>query len=272
MKKILIVVLLIAVAIGCQKVPLTGRSQLAIVPNATLLPMAFTNYRGVLDTSRVLNNGSQADMIKRVGNKLRQAMESYLNSNNYAERLAGYEWEFNLIESPQVNAWCMPGGKVAFYTGILPYCQGEAGVATVMGHEISHAIAEHGRERMSEGLIANGLIQGGQFALGTLSQSQRSQANALLLQAAGAALPVGYQLGRELPHSRAQESEADHLGLIFMSMAGYDPNEAVSFWTRMAKAGSGQKPPEFLSTHPSDERRIKDIQKLIPDAMKYYKR
>lgn len=272
MKKILLGVLLFSIAIGCQKVPLTGRNQLAFVPNSQLLPMSFTNYKEVLDTSTVVNNGSQAEMIKRVGSRLRAAMENYMNTNNLGSRLEGYQWEFNLIQSPQVNAWCMPGGKVAFYTGILPYCQGEAGVATVMGHEISHAIAEHGNERMSEGLVANGLIQGGQLVLGTMSQTQRTQTNALLLQAAGVALPVGYQVLRELPHSRKQESEADHLGLIFMAMAGYDPNEAVGFWTRMAKAGSGQKPPEFLSTHPSDERRISDIKKLMPEAMKYYKR
>lgn len=271
MKKLLIIISLLAVAIGCQKVPLTGRKQLLLIPNEQLLPLSFTNYKGVLDTSRVLSSGSDAEMIKRVGSRLRQAMEEYLKANNFGDRLEGFQWEFNLIQSPQVNAWCMPGGKVAFYTGILPYCQGEAGVATVMGHEISHAIAAHGNERMSEGLVAQGLIQAGQVGLGIAAQQQRSQVNALFLQAIGAGLPIGYQLGRELPHSRSQELEADHLGLIFMAMAGYNPNQAVSFWTRMAKAGEGKKPPEFLSTHPSDERRINDIQKLIPEAMKYYK-
>ncbi|WP_420148397.1 M48 family metallopeptidase [Spirosoma sp.] len=272
MKNALIAMLVISFAIGCQKVPITGRKQLKLVPNEQLLPLSFTNYKGVLDTSQVVRGTSDAEMIRRVGNRLRQAMEQYLNANNLGNRLAGFQWEFNLIQSPQVNAWCMPGGKVAFYTGILPYTQNEAGAAAVMGHEISHAIAEHGNERMSEGLLANGLIQGGQIVAGTAARSTGNQVNSILLQAVGAALPIGYQVGRALPHSRKQESEADHLGVIFMAMAGYNPQEAVTFWGRMAKAGGGQKPPEFLSTHPSDERRIKDLQALMPEAMKYYKR
>ncbi len=257
--------------IGCQTVPLSGRRQLAIVPNSELLPLSFQSYQGVLDTSRVVRGNNQAEMVQRVGNRLRQAMESYMNSNGFGERLAGYQWEFALIESPQINAWCMPGGKVAFYTGILPYTQNEAGAAAVMGHEISHAIAEHGRERMSEGLLSSGLIQAGQAFVGSRAQQNSSATKAVLFQAVGAALPVAYQVGRGLPHSRAQESEADKLGLIFMAMAGYDPAEAISFWSRMAKAGGGKKTPEFLSTHPSDARRIADLQKLLPEAQKYYK-
>ncbi|SOD79117.1 M48 family metallopeptidase [Spirosoma fluviale] len=272
MKKVVIALLSIALVAGCQKVPITGRSQLKLVPNDQLLPLSFTNYKGVLDTSRVVQGTNDAEMIKRVGNRLRQAMEQYLNANNYGNRLQGFQWEFNLIQSPQVNAWCMPGGKVAFYTGILPYTQNEAGAAAVMGHEISHAIAEHGNERMSEGLLASGLIQGGQLVTGTAAQGSSNQINSILLQAVGAALPAGYQVLRELPHSRKQESEADQLGLIFMAMAGYNPQEAINFWGRMAKAGGGNKPPEFLSTHPSDERRIADLQKLLPEAMKYYKK
>ncbi|RRB16977.1 M48 family metallopeptidase [Larkinella knui] len=272
MKKAIMAMLMLGLVVACQKVPLTGRNQLVLIPNTQMLPLSFTNYKEVLDTSKIVRSGGQEDMIKRVGSRIQKAVETYMAANNLSERLNGFQWEFNLIESPQVNAWCMPGGKVAFYTGILPYTQNEAGVATVMGHEVSHAIAEHGNERMSEGLLANGLMQGGQLVLGSLSQNQRSQTNALLLQAVGAGLPVAYQVGRALPHSRAQESEADKLGLIFMSMAGYNPQEAVSFWGRMAKAGSGQKPPEFLSTHPSDERRIRDLEKQMPDAMKYYQK
>lgn len=272
MRKVIILTLSLAFAIGCQKVPITGRSQLKLVSNAELLPLSFTNYKGVLDTSKVVQGTNDAEMIRRVGNKLRQAMEQYLTANNYASRLEGFQWEFNLIQSPQVNAWCMPGGKVAFYTGILPYTQNEAGAAAVMGHEISHAIAEHGNERMSEGLLANGLIQGGQLVTGTAAQNSSNQISAILLQAVGAALPIGYQVGRALPHSRKQESEADQLGLIFMAMAGYNPQEAINFWGRMAKASGGNKPPALLSTHPSDERRIADLQKLLPEAMKYYKK
>lgn len=266
----MIVMLAIATFVGCQRVPLSGRKQLLLIPNDQLLPLSFTNYRQVLDTSRVVRSNSDAQMIQRVGNRLKEAMESYLRTNNFASRVEGFQWEFNLIESPQVNAWCMPGGKVAFYTGILPYTQNEAGVATVMGHEISHALAAHGNERMSESLVASGLIQGGQAALGAVAQARPQQTSALLLQAAGAVLPAAYQVGRALPHSRSQESEADKLGLIFMAMAGYNPSEAVQFWTRMSKAGSGRKPPEFLSTHPSDSRRIRDIQSQLPEAMKYY--
>jgi predicted Zn-dependent protease len=270
MKKVMFIALVFAFAVGCQRVPLSGRKQLLLVPNDQLLPLSFSNYKEVLDTSQVIRSGNDAQMIQRVGNRLRTAMENYLRSNNFASRLEGFQWEFNLIQSPQVNAWCMPGGKVAFYTGILPYTQNEAGVATVMGHEISHAIAEHGNERMSESLVANFGIQAGQTALGVAAQSRPQQTSALLLQAAGAVLPAAYQVGRALPHSRGQESEADKLGLIFMAMAGYNPNEAVAFWTRMSRAGGGQKPPEFLSTHPSDARRIRDIQSQLPDAMKYY--
>lgn len=262
--------LAVAIFIGCQRVPITGRRQLAVIPNSQLLPLSFSNYRGVIDTSRVIRSGSDAQMIQRVGNRLREAMESYLRSNNYASRVEGFQWEFTLIQSPQVNAWCMPGGKVAFYTGILPYTQNETGVAVVMGHEISHALAEHGNERMSESLVASGLLQGAQASFGAVAQARPQQTSALLLRAAGVVLPAAYQVGRALPHNRKQELEADKLGLIFMAMAGYNPNEAVQFWTRMSKAGNGRKPPELLSTHPSDARRIRDIQSQLPEAMKYY--
>jgi predicted Zn-dependent protease len=272
MKKALVVLLIVGVAVACQRVPLTGRKQLILIQNDQLLPLSAANYKEVLDTSKVVRSGADAQMVQRVGNRLKTAMENYLNANNLGDRVQGFQWEFNLIQSPQVNAWCMPGGKVAFYTGILPYTQNEAGAAAVMGHEISHALAAHSAERMSEGLVTNGLVQGGQFLLGNLAQVQRQQTNAILLQAVGAALPAGAQVFVALPHSRRQESEADKLGLIFMAMAGYNPQEAVSFWGRMAKAGSGgQKPPVFLSTHPSDERRIQDLQAQLPDAMKYYK-
>ncbi|GAB2592637.1 M48 family metallopeptidase [Spirosoma areae] len=272
MKNALIAMLAISVVIGCQKVPLTGRSQLVLIPNESLLPLSFTNYREVLGTSQVVRSNTDAEMVQRVGNNLRQAMEQYLRANNFGNRLDGYQWEFNLIESPQVNAWCMPGGKVAFYTGILPYTQNEAGAAAVMGHEISHAIAEHGRERMSEGLISSGLVQVGQSYLNSKAQQNPKATNTIFMQAVGAALPAGVAVARTLPHSRAQESEADKLGLIFMAMAGYNPQEAISFWGRMAKAGGGKKTAEFLSTHPSDERRIRDLQAQLPEAMKYYKR
>lgn len=169
------------------------------------------------------------------------------------------------MKSNEVNAWCMPGGKVCFYTGILPICKSEAGVAVVMGHEVAHAIAEHGRERMSNALIANGITQAGALATGIATGNQD------LMNLAGQVLGIGTQVGGTLPNSRKQESEADKIGLIFMAMAGYNPQEAVDFWKRMAEAGkNSQKPPQMLSTHPSDETRIADLQKNMDVAMKYY--
>ncbi|GAB3031619.1 M48 family metallopeptidase [Spirosoma pulveris] len=256
---------------ACEKVPLTGRKQLILVPNNDMLSMSFTQYKAFLDTSRVVPTSSgDAEMVNRVGNRIRQAVESYMNSNGYAKRLEGFQWEYHLVQSNQVNAWCMPGGKIVVYSGILPYTKNEAGLATVLGHEVSHAIAEHGNERMSEGLVANGLLQAGQVATGIGTSGKSAQTQAIFQQAFGVVGPLAYQYGVGLPHSRKQESEADHLGLIFMSMAGYDPNEAITFWTRMAQAGGGKAPAEFLSDHPSDERRIADLKKLLPDAQKYY--
>ena len=256
---------------ACEKVPLTGRKQLILVPPSDMLAMSFTQYKAFLDTSRVVpTSNNDAEMVTRVGNRIRQAVESYMNSNGYSRRLEGFQWEYHLVQSSQVNAWCMPGGKIVVYSGILPYTQNEAGLATVLGHEVSHAIAEHGNERMSEGLVANGLLQAGQVATGIATSARSPQTQALFQQAFGVVGPLAYQFGRGLPHSRNQESEADHLGLIFMSMAGYNPAEAITFWQRMAKASGGKAPAEFFSDHPSDARRIADLQKLLPDAQKYY--
>lgn len=263
---------LIALAIGgCERVPLTGRKQLILVPNDQMLALSSQQYRQFIDTSRVVRSGD-AELVRRVGNRVRQAVEQYMNSNGYSKRLEGFNWEYNLVQSNQVNAWCMPGGKIVVYSGILPYTQNEAGLATVMAHEVSHAIAEHGNERMSEGLVANGLLQAGQLATGIATSGRSTQTQAIFQQAFGIVGPLAYQFGVGLPHSRRQESEADHLGLIFMSMAGYDPNEAISFWQRMASASEGKAPAEFMSDHPSDARRIADLKKLLPEAQKYYRR
>ena len=272
MKKVMIVMLLSALAVvSCEKVPLTGRKQLILVPNNDMLSMSFTQYKQFLDTSRVVPSSSgDAEMVTRVGDRIRQAVEQYMNANGYSKRLEGFKWEYHLVQSGQVNAWCMPGGKIVVYSGILPYTQNEAGLATVLAHEVSHAIAEHGNERMSEGLVANGLLQAGQVATGIATSARSAQTQAIFQQAFGVVGPLAYQFGVGLPHSRRQESEADHLGLIFMSMAGYDPNEAITFWSRMAKASAGKAPAEFMSDHPSDQRRIADLQKLLPEAQKYY--
>lgn len=248
---------------SCSTVPITGRQQLSLVPDDQIIAMAAAQYDTVLMMSKLSTNKEQTAMIKRCGVRIQKAVESYFHSQNQMGQLAGYEWEFNLIESDEANAWCMPGGKVAFYTGLLPVCKDEAGVAVVMGHEIAHAIAKHGNERMSQGLLA----QYGSVALDAAMANNSEGTRQLAMTAFG----VGAQFGALLPFSRKQETEADHLGLIFMAMAGYDPRTAVPFWERMAASSKGGKPPEFMSTHPSDESRIAELKRLMPEAEKYYK-
>ncbi|NEQ55775.1 MAG: M48 family metallopeptidase, partial [Leptolyngbya sp. SIO3F4] len=212
--------------------------------------------------SKLSNNKEQAAMIERVGRRIQAAVEKYMTDIGAASQLNGFNWEFKLIEDDNtVNAWCMPGGKVAFYTGILPICQDEAGVAVVMGHEIAHAIANHGGERMSQGMLQ----QLGMSSLAVALGQNPTMTNQLLLQSIG----IGSQIGM-LSFSRQHESEADKIGLIFSSMAGYDPRVAPEFWKRMKAASGGQAPPEFLSTHPSSDRRINDLNAQMPEAMKIY--
>lgn len=258
-----IFLLLSFLLLSCATVPLTGRRQLDLIPASSMLSMSFQQYDEFLKNNKLSDNRQQTAMVKSVGQKIQHAVERYMAENNLSNRLEGYKWEFNLVESPEVNAWCMPGGKVVVYTGILPITQNEGGLAVVMGHEIAHAVAEHGTERMSQGL----LTELGGMALSAALDKKPEQTKQLWMTAFG----VGTQVGVLLPYSRLHESEADHLGLIFMAMAGYDPNLAVGFWERMASQGSA-KPPEFLSTHPSNETRIKKIKSEIPEAMKYYKK
>jgi predicted Zn-dependent protease len=271
MKRILIYsALLLALAWGCQKVPISGRNQLLLVSDSEMNAMAFTSYKQFLDTSKVIpSNSQQAAMVKRVGDRIARAAQVYFEQNNAPQYLDGYQWQTELVQSNQVNAWCMPGGKMVVYTGILPITQNETGLAVVMGHEVSHAIAKHGAERMSEGMLAQGLLLAGQIGLGVAMKDKPAATQNLWNTVYGLAAPIGAQLGM-MAHGRNQESEADHLGLIFMSMAGYNPQEAVSFWGRMDANSKGTKTPVWLSTHPSDEQRIKDIQGYMNDAMKYY--
>jgi predicted Zn-dependent protease len=261
--KVLSLIIAISIVTSCATVPVTGRKQLDLVSNDEIIQQSAVEYKHVLASSRLSTNSEQVAMIKRVGQRIQGAVESYMSQKGLSDQLKGFNWEFNLIQDDKtVNAWCMPGGKVAFYTGILPICKDETGVAIVMGHEVAHAIANHGRERMSEAMLANGLLSGLSAAVGqnpTLTQQ-------LLLQSVG----IGANLGM-LKFSRQDESEADHIGLIFMSIAGYDPEQAPIFWERM-KAQGGQKPPEFLSTHPADETRIRDLKKWIPEAKSYQKK
>jgi predicted Zn-dependent protease len=259
-----IVLLVILNFQSCSTVPVTGRSQLNVIPSSELMSMSFQQYDQFLKENKLSKNKQQSDMIKKVGARISKAVEEYFAQRNMSSELKGYQWEFNLIEDEQVNAWAMPGGKVVFYTGILPITQTEAGVAVVMGHEVAHAVAEHGGERMSHQVMQ----QFGGMALSKILEKESDALQGILLTAYG----VGSQVGVMLPFSRLHESEADHLGLIFMAMAGYDPNEAVSFWKRMADAKGGQAPPEWLSTHPADETRIDDLKKALPEALKYYKK
>jgi predicted Zn-dependent protease len=256
---------------ACHKVPLSNRSQLLLVSDSEMNAMALTSYKQFLDTSKVVPaNTQQAAMVKRVGDRVARAAESYFNSIGHSEYLSGFQWQTELVQSNQVNAWCMPGGKMVVYTGILPITKTETGLAVVMGHEVSHAIAKHGAERMSQGMLAQGLLVAGQVGLGVAMKDKPAATQNLWNTVYGVAAPLGTQLGM-MAHGRNQESEADHLGLIFMSIAGYNPNEAVDFWGRMAaNSGGGAKQPVWLSTHPSDQQRISDIKSRMGEAMKYY--
>lgn len=248
--------------VACASVPITGRKQLNMLPESQLMSMSLTQYQAFLaENKTVASTQSNSQLIKNVGNKISASVEEYLKDNGQSKRVANYKWEFNLVDDPTVNAWCMSGGKVVFYTGILPITQNETGVAVVMGHEIAHAIARHGNERMSQALA----VQAGGIGLSVALEQKPELTKNLLLQSFG----IGSQLGM-LKFSRTHESEADKMGLVFMAMAGYDPREAINFWKRMA-ANGGSGTPEFLSTHPSDETRIKDLEEFMPEALKYYK-
>ncbi len=262
-KKIVSFILLTVALLACATVPVTNRSQLSLVSNAELIPLSFQNYKQVLVEGKLSNNKEQTAMVKRVGVRIQKAVEEYMADNGLSSQLNGFEWEFNLIEENTVNAWCMPGGKVAFYTGILPICKDETGVAVVMGHEVAHAIANHGRERMSQQMALNGILSVGSVATSTSA----NRLDDILLQAVGAASPLGM-----LKFGRDQESESDRIGLIFMAMAGYDPAAAPEFWERMSAQAGGAQQPEFLSTHPSSETRIADLQKWQAEAKGYYKK
>ncbi len=260
----LCVVVLATMVAACSTVPVTGRKQLSLIPQGEMLSMSYSQYGEFLKTNKLSTNTQQTQMVRNVGVKIQRAVETYFAQQGLSASLADYRWEFNLVESKDVNAWCMPGGKVVVYTGILPVTKTEAGLAVVMGHEIAHAVAEHGSERMSQEMLA----QLGGAALSAALQNKPEETKALWSTVFG----VGAQYGVLLPFSRTHENEADHLGLIFMAMAGYNPNEAVSFWTRMAQSSGGASVPEFMSTHPSDDTRIANIKGLLPEAMKYYKR
>ncbi|MGQ9571397.1 MAG: M48 family metallopeptidase [Thermodesulfovibrionales bacterium] len=255
-------VFIIILITACQTVPITGRQQLSLIPTETVLSMSYSNYREFLSTHKVIKDTEEAEMVRKVGQRIRHAVETYFSQNNLSDRLYGYRWAFNLVEDKAINAWCLPGGKVVVYTGILPITKDETGLAVVLGHEIAHAVAQHGDERMSHALLAE---MGGVALTKALSEKPKKTTDLFLV-----AYGIGTQIGVLLPYSRIQEAEADRLGLIFMAMAGYDPRNAIDFWKRMASVKQGASLPEFLSTHPADETRIKNIEKLLPEAMRYY--
>ncbi|MFZ1257417.1 MAG: M48 family metallopeptidase [Saprospiraceae bacterium] len=256
--------MLLLVAFSCTKNLVTGRKQLNLVSESELQVMALKEYTNFLSTNKVLSSGSNknAEMVKRVGTKIANGIKTYYDSKGQTSILEGYKWEFNLVENNDVNAWCMPGGKVVVYTGLLPITKNENALAIVLGHEIAHAVAQHGSERMSQGLLQ----QLGGTALQVALSSKPVETQNLYLAAYG----IGSTVGAILPFSRKEENEADQYGLYFAAMAGYDPNEAIPFWQRMASTGSS-KPPEFLSSHPSDKTRIEKLKANMPQAMKYYK-
>ena len=240
----------------------TNRQQLDLIPSSTMLSMSNEQYSAFLSSNKLSTDRENTELVKRVGTRIQSAVERYFRTENLSNQLNGYDWRFNLIENKDANAWAMPGGRVVVYTGLLPITQTEAGLAVVMGHEIAHAVAEHGSERMSQQLLA----QFGGMALSEALSKNPQKTQQIWMTAFG----LGAQYGALLPFGRLQENEADHLGLIFMAMAGYNPNEALTFWKRMSEGKSGS-PPEFMSTHPSDATRIAKIGQEMPEAMKYYR-
>lgn len=257
---LLIIVMLL---VSCSTVPITGRKQISFIPQSQLIGSSIDAYNQLLSQSKLSSDPTKKQMVVDVGTKIAAAAEGYMRENGMEKELEAYHWEFNLIEDDKtVNAFCMPGGKIAVYTGILPITQDETGLAVVMGHEVAHALANHGGERMSQALLA----QLGATSLSVALSSQPAMTKELLMQAYG----VGANVGVLLPYSRRQELEADHIGLILMAKADYDPRTAIPFWQRMGNLG-GERPPEFLSTHPAPEKRVEDIRNELPEALKYYK-
>ncbi|MAM23537.1 M48 family metallopeptidase [Croceibacter atlanticus] len=257
-KTTLILLGAVGLFLACTTNPFTGKKTLALVPNSQILPMAFQQYDAFLSENNVVTNTSEALMVKRVGEKIKNASETWLNANGYSGYTSDYRWEYNLVQDDQINAWCMPGGKIVVYTGILPITQDEAGLAAVMGHEVAHALANHGQQRMSAGQLQ----QIGAVA-GTIAVSGSSQETQQIF---GTAYGLGTQYGVMLPFSRSHETEADIIGQQIMAIAGYEPLEAAELWQRMKANSGGQAPPEFMSTHPSSDTRINNLQANADNA------
>jgi len=258
LKKTIVAFGLIILILSCATNPFTGKKTLALVPNSQLFPTAFAQYDKFLTENKVVKGPSDAQKITRVGQRIAVAAELWLNANGYKGYLKDYKWEYNLVNDKTVNAWCMPGGKIVFYTGILPIAQSETGVAAIMGHEVAHALANHGQQRMSAGMLQ----QAGGLGVAVATGNESSEKQQIWMQAYG----ITTTLGGMLPFSRSHETQSDEIGLILMAIAGYNPEEAAELWKRMKANNGGKTPPQFLSTHPSNDSRIANLTKLAPMA------
>ncbi len=261
MKHLILIVTTVLLFAGCSSVPITGRRQLSLVSNKEVIGLSLQQYDEFMKESTKSSDRQNTALVERVGRNIANAVETYLRNHGYSDMISDFSWEFNLVKSNEVNAFCMPGGKIVVYEGILPYTRDETGLAVVLGHEVAHAVAKHSNERMSQQLVS----QLGGVALGVALANKPEQTQNIAMTVYG----LGAQFGIMLPYSRKQELEADHLGLIFMAMAGYDPRQAPAFWERMAQQGG--KSPEFLSTHPSDQHRMQELEKEMPEALRYGK-
>ncbi|WP_010256026.1 M48 family metallopeptidase [Myroides injenensis] len=258
MKKVVLSLGVVLMLSACATNPFTGKKTMAFTSNAELFPMAFQQYDDFLKENKVITGTADAKKVEEVGKRIKEAAEKWLNANGYSSYLKDYKWEYNLVDSKDVNAWCMPGGKIVFYTGILPICKTDAGIATVMGHEVSHALANHGQQRMSAGMLQQ---------LGAVAvDAATTKSSAATRQMLGAAYGATSNYAGMLPFSRANETEADKIGLTLMAIAGYDPEESIAFWSRMATNSGGGGGSSFMSTHPSNQDRIANLKKLIPEA------
>lgn len=263
--KVILISMVAAVMVSCgttSTVPITGRQQTLMVSDGEVLSLASQQYQEFMKSAKVSTNATNTAMVKRVGQKLASAVVNYLKANGQANDVSNYNWEFNLVQDKNVNAWCMPGGKIVVYEGLLPVTQDEASLAIVLGHEIAHAVARHSAEQLSTQMRQQQGLQIGSAIAGALGMGTNTQS---ILQTVAA---LNFNFGN-LKYSRNHENEADHMGLIFAAMAGYDPRVATTFWQRMSAASSNQTA-EFLSDHPSDATRIKNIQGWMPEALKYY--
>lgn len=258
-KQIGIILVLIFVFQNCAINPFTGKRTMALTPNSSIFPMSFSSYEQVISESNVIKEGPQADMIRKIGQDIVAASVKWLDANGYEGYTKNYAWEFSLIDENVINAWAMPGGKIAFYTGILPIAQNQNGIATIMGHEVAHALANHGQQRMSAGLVQQSLGAVGALAL---SSNERNMETFML------AYGIGSQVGIMLPFSRNHETEADEIGLKLMAIAGYNPDEGAELWKRMGAASGGSSTPQFMSTHPSTDSRVKNLEKQAEVARK----